>query len=140
VQKISMSVTDMGSQRLDCTGRPEVVAAWFKNGRKLKNIPAIENIDGYVGAWITWWTSLQPSWRGLNLARKKPMEHESWEQICKGGNNGFFIIMITLAWWKVHGGASDQFQEMLEDVMWVCEQMMESMEAVGEETGPSKKK
>jgi hypothetical protein len=132
-------MADAGSQRLDCTGRPDVVAVWLKNGRKLKNIPAIEDIDAYAAAWITWWTCLQPSWRGLNLTRKKPEEHESWENICKGGNNGFFIVMITLAWWKVNGGASNQFQEMLEDVMWVCEQMMESL-GVESEEGPSRKK
>jgi hypothetical protein len=103
-------------------------------------MPAIENVGEYEEAWMKWWSSLQPSWRGVNLVRKMVPEDERWENTCKGGNNGFFIIMITLAWWKAANSTSGKWVEMLEDVIWVCEKMIESRQDGGMEKGPAQKR
>jgi hypothetical protein len=98
------------------------VAIWFKNGRK--GYPTIEDINPYVTAWKQWWIGLQPTWRKNGLGHELPAESEKWEKLYKGGTNGFILILITLGWWKLHSGRNREFKEMLEDTIWVCEQMV----------------
>ena len=102
----------------------------MKNGRKLKNVPMITNIDGYVESWKKWWSSLQPAWRKDNFSRNVPSDGEKWLELCKGGNNGFVLIILTLAWWRRNAGASDECTAQMKDVAWVCQEMVRSLEGV----------
>ena len=77
---------------------------------------------------------LQPEWRGdgPNFSRDIPGD-ASWDEICKGGPNGFFIILLLITWW----GAAVQDQnsriqgdwyDAYEDVSWVLNGMIGLLE------------
>lgn len=75
--------------------------------------------------------SLQPSWRGTDhtvLLRKAPKGEIDWSATRKGGQNGFFIILLALGWWFLgvkHNDSRgvDDCVHALDDVTWVLQQM-----------------
>lgn len=49
----------------------------------------------------------------------------------KGGQNGFFIVLLSLSWWyladKFYGSTRmDDWNHALDDVLWVLDQMKAS--------------
>lgn len=71
-------------------------------------------------------------------------EGEEWSQICKGGANGFFMIVLTLGWWII---AADQNTEQrndanlhlaMEDVEWVLDRMVTLIKSKGFSTTGTK--
>jgi hypothetical protein len=48
--------------------------------------------------------------------------------MCGGGANGFFIVMLTLAWWLDTGDKAEDFSKALEDVTWVLTQMIATLQ------------
>ena len=51
-----------------------------------------------------------------------------WLNIRKGGSNGVFIVILTLAWW-LHASngvvdADPEFARALEDVSWVLDHLI----------------
>jgi hypothetical protein len=115
--------------RLDCTGRPDIVAQWLKNGRKLDLPPVISDLESFVKSWWFWWTNLQPEWQkgsGEILSREI---NGGWSSICKGGSNGFFMVVLTLAWWLdgINGvTGDDEFSKALNEVNWVLDNLLSS--------------
>ena len=54
----------------------------------------------YTTQWHTWWITLQLAWRGAVWPLKRtPGQTEGWDDIAKGGKNGFLIILLSLSWW-----------------------------------------
>jgi len=84
-------------------------------------------------SWKAWWLSLQPDSRvqqGSKL-RRVHVTGEKWEKLSKGGINGFFNIVVSLSWWWAAVKSSAQrkvFMEMLEDVSWVQDQVISSLQ------------
>jgi hypothetical protein len=80
-------------------------------------------------SWWVWWKALQPKWRIMSdgqLLRQLPQGDETWVNTCKGGSNGFFMLILTLAWWLValDGNAEENsFNLALEDTIWVIDCM-----------------
>jgi hypothetical protein len=103
---------------------------WLKNGRKYYSPPKIENIDEFSKSWWVWWRALQPKWRIMtdgSLLKQLPEDGETWANIYKGGSNGFFMLILTLAWWLVaiNGNTEeDGFNLALVDTMWVLDGMI----------------
>jgi hypothetical protein len=75
--------------------------------------------------WQAWYTGLQPKRRLLNnpggsqntkldLDQNPPVDLQlsDWNEIRKGSQNGFFLLLLTLGWWGV--GASDESSQELE--------------------------
>jgi len=56
----------------------------------------------------------------------------SWTDLLKGGINGFFSVVVSLSWWLKHTDdnleALFEFETVLEDVMWVQDQMILSLQ------------
>jgi hypothetical protein len=60
------------------------------------------------------------------LSRQVPEDGEDWDSICRGGPNGFFIIVLALAWWvsAVNGKVERELHDILVDVTWVVGEMV----------------
>jgi hypothetical protein len=72
--------------------------------------------------------NLQPEWRhdSLLLSKGKLPPGEKWDRTKIGGSNGFFIVLLTLAWWiaKFKGKVdNDSLVMALDDVEWVLDAM-----------------
>jgi hypothetical protein len=103
---------------------------WINNGRK--NIPTISKLETFISQWQKWWIGLQPTAR---LGKGKKLQQveiadEEWGNLSKGGPNGFFNIVASLGWWASSANSAPQLkkcQEMIADVAWVLEQMIQVM-------------
>ena len=116
---------------LSTMDRPQVVGRWINGGRK--TTPIIDDLPAFIMSWKAWWLSLQPDSRvqqGSKL-RQVHVTGEKWEKLSKGGINGFFNIVVSLSWWWAAVKSSAQrkvFMEMLEDVSWVQDQVISSLQ------------
>ena len=71
--------------------------------------------------------SLQPESRQRKLVRSVSAG-EKWEELRKGSVNGFFNIIISLVWWYSvvrNPSQSKVHREVVEDVLWVLDQMLD---------------
>lgn len=94
-----------------------------------------------MGVFITkfeaWWILMQPAWRGnmMPLKQVQEMEEEiaeSWPTMAIGGSNGFIVVLLGLALWKINSTNATTEQEMsyieiLDDIKWVLWKMVESI-------------
>ncbi|KIL55516.1 hypothetical protein M378DRAFT_182211 [Amanita muscaria Koide BX008] len=106
--------------------RPQQVAWWMKNSRKLSRFPKIIKPADYILSWRQWWLSLQPDWRVKDATW--PPSHEipvgcHLSNVAYAGPNGFFLVLLTLSWWGrlVVDGLVDsaEFEMAIDDVLWV---------------------
>lgn len=86
-------------------------------------------VSSYATSWMKWWVYLQPKWRGEELLCEVP-EDPDWSELRKGGPNGFFIILISFAWWGQAINLEDDLEagswfEAYEDIRWVLGQLSE---------------
>ncbi len=111
-------------------GRPQLLSKWVAQGRMQGPMPvlAIDNIDDYENEWWTWWTSLQPSWRERDTARKfeQGMYRSDWAELNFGGMNGWLGVVATLFWWGMVVKQSScehqvRWQEALKDSRWMLQ-------------------
>ena len=52
---------------------------------------------------------------------------KGWGELMKGSINGFFTIVVSLAWWALAVNTAAQHKvllDMLDDVTWVLDQMV----------------
>ena len=58
------------------------------------------------------------------LPHIEPRQPEEWDAVCRGGNNGLFLVVLSLAWWicACHGEEQplDDVLVAVEDMSWVC--------------------
>ena len=89
---------------IDKTHRPAEVASWFKHARNFEDMPDVtERVHGFADDWWAWWSHLQPEWcgNGPDFALSPPEDFSEWTELEKGGPNGIFVLVLTLAWWAV---------------------------------------
>ncbi|OJT12277.1 hypothetical protein TRAPUB_11176 [Trametes pubescens] len=110
-------------------GRPEEIKIWTKNARDYEKLPKIKSVEQYTTTWKQWWTALQPRSRMSDsdvwpMPRVEPTDTPSWELLRRGGCNGFFLVVISLAWWVsavlLSGEGLEEAMVAVEDVSWVC--------------------
>ena len=76
---------------------------------------------------------MQPAWRlpldvTQPLFRDATLSSDGWAEVCKGGRNGFLLVILCLAWWAEAVGDTDaQFQAMLDDVHWALQRLIEKV-------------
>ncbi|KAH7924725.1 hypothetical protein BV22DRAFT_987241, partial [Leucogyrophana mollusca] len=118
--------------------RPSEVTSWIKSGRHCDRCPVIEDEEKFGEDVEQWWVYLQPGWRlplgeddvsvsVTSLSQEIPSEGENWSELQKGSTNGFFLILLCLAWWNTALQDSSRGDEELEhkylavfeDVLWV---------------------
>lgn len=112
----------------------------MKRHRKYGNIPQLK-LERFVPSWKSWWGDLQPKWRGAWPHRRQVPPGETWAGCRRGGKNGFFIVLISLAWWSVavETGTWQEkaaFADALEDVRWVASQLV-NVRSEGQSDGAS---
>jgi hypothetical protein len=109
-------------------GRPEVVASWLKYGRKLDSPPVLTDLPAFIKSWWLWWTNLQPDWRKTADGTLLRDVDGDWLSLRKGGNNGFFMIVLTLSWWlrAIDGvvEAEGEISKAFSDVNWVLDHLL----------------
>lgn len=68
--------------------------------------------------WWKWWTALQPPSRVQegNPGMNAPTYLMSWTDICKPGEHGLILVILTLRWWGVASSASDEWKKAVDDV------------------------
>ena len=96
-------------------------------------------VHDFATQWEDWYTHLQPDWHlevsakdandfGISLGQDPPEDAiiSDWQDIKKGSQNGFFLLLLPLGWWGV--GASDLGEDMLsrwasafDNLRWVLE-------------------
>jgi len=82
---------------------------------------------------------MQPDWRQKDKAswppsRALPSPNVDWGRLSRVGPNGFFLVMLTLAWWAETVGKSTtpryaEFEVAIKDVHWVLSEMIEQLPA-----------
>ncbi|EIW58984.1 uncharacterized protein TRAVEDRAFT_94514, partial [Trametes versicolor FP-101664 SS1] len=91
------------SNRLAKEFRPDEVRLWMKNHRLYEKLPKIKSPKQFSVSWKRWWVSLQPSLRTNDeawpLPRSEPVNPSDWDIVARGGCNGLFLVVLTLAWW-----------------------------------------
>ena len=91
---------------------------------------------GFSSQFLMWWRSLQPTWRLLGefnqpLIRSETIPEDGWNDLCKGGKNGIFLVILCMAWWADFlvpavdaFGASGTLTDMLDDLYWVMQKVV----------------
>jgi hypothetical protein len=116
-------------------GRPEALSHWISRGRKVW--PEIEDLPGFANSLMAWWASLQPESRrqkGTKKLLQVVQIGEIWEGLRKGSINGFFTVVMGLAWWftAIKGpNLPSAFTDMAQDVLWVQKQIIKSLQESG---------
>ncbi|KAJ7659792.1 hypothetical protein DFH06DRAFT_989390, partial [Mycena polygramma] len=113
--------------------RPTQVG-WIRHGRGLrdgrdKDRPQeIVDVKIFERAWWTWWTALQPEWRGQ---RKRGVgevapEGADWGKLSSSGQNGVSVVAVLYWWGLAKGkgvGPSKGWVDAVEDTTWVLRAM-----------------
>jgi hypothetical protein len=118
--------------------RPDEVSTWLKNGRKYQAMPHIASVEKFEDAWLKWWAHLQPECRGEwpELSREIS-EFGVWQELEKGGPNGFFLILLSYCWWGAYTLSSDgdaiepghsTWMATFADMEWALDQMIKDLE------------
>jgi len=118
--------------------RPDEVSTWLKNGRRYHVMPHIASVDKFEDAWLKWWARLQPECRGEwpKLSREIS-EFGVWQELEKGGPNGFFLILLLYCWWGAYTLSSDgdpiepghsTWTDTFTDMEWALDQMIKDLE------------
>jgi hypothetical protein len=95
----------------------------------------LQDFLSFKASWKRWWARLQPPERRVSDAEplaKEGVDDVEWKELRKGSINGFYTIIVSLSWWlrfalddPIEGG---DFVEVLSDVSWVQDRMIESLE------------
>lgn len=102
----------------------------MKNHRSYEKLPKLKSVSQFAAAWRKWWIYMQPACHVSDgtpwpLPCIEPVDPTDWEVVSRGGCNGYFLVVLTLAWWlwAVRNEASleDDILAAIADVTWVCQ-------------------
>ena len=119
-------------RRIPAESRPAEVGMWMKTRSfSADRLPFISDTGAYGRMWIAWWMACQPSWR-KNCGWPLPKDRGSntkWGKLAARSQNGIFILVVSTTWWAASlkpTDLRDTFDEAVEDMRWVIEQLIES--------------
>jgi hypothetical protein len=79
---------------------------------------------------MTWWKTLQPSWRLTDAQVILPHScelpsGETWQDLRKGGSAGIYFVVMGLSWWvKAQLVEHDvNAWSIVDDLTWVIQEM-----------------
>jgi len=117
---------------LSTTKRPSCISWWIRCA--CVNAPlSWSNLHDYGSSVITWWSSLQPSWRELECGTSN-REEGPLDCLFQPGINGLLNIVILAYWWSngltESGNDSEtegpRYRWFVADVAWVLSKLLES--------------
>ncbi|KAF7342848.1 hypothetical protein MSAN_02000900 [Mycena sanguinolenta] len=106
--------------------RPKAIGDWVSRARN--HTPVVEDAEEFGKEFWVWWIDINPSWR----EKKRPMlrnDGKNWLCLDYKGQNGFLNVLMLLKWWRdaMEEGSPD-WEEAVNDVTWVLQQMNECSE------------
>ena len=112
--------------------RPSQISCWIRCAR-VNTAPSWSNIRDYGSSVVTWWSSLQPSWRKLECGTSS-REEGSLECLSQPGINGLLNLVILAYWWSnglTESGADSKiegprYRWFVADVTWVLSELLET--------------
>ncbi|KAF7799680.1 hypothetical protein EIP86_010920 [Pleurotus ostreatoroseus] len=116
--------------KLPTSNRPQEFDHWFKYGRPSAFIKVVPGVFGKQ--FSLWWQTLQPKARvqATGGLRRCELSSTEWAGLRKTGKNGFFLVLLGLAWWRasVSDGADRvAWNDVASDVLWVLEEWKDDM-------------
>lgn len=123
--------------RLPTESRPTELSTWMK-GRSFSadRLPFVPNTGAFGRSWVTWWTACQPAWRrneGWPLPKARGSS-TTWGKLAARGQNGMFIVVMSIALWAASLTPTDDrgvFDEAVDDIRWVFDQILDAPGAAG---------
>ncbi|KAL1714112.1 hypothetical protein EV715DRAFT_295471 [Schizophyllum commune] len=140
-----------GSKKLPKgNSRPDDIPAWIKHHRRVayapkvpKNVPPQDFLDDWKTSMWQWWSELNPPWRTRLVDGKvSGREAGDWSKLDCRGVNGHLSVLKGLAWWFELEGkpeGSRAWQEIVEDVQWVLERVLQQRRQSNEGGRPNKR-
>ncbi|KIM78650.1 hypothetical protein PILCRDRAFT_11106 [Piloderma croceum F 1598] len=98
--------------------KPLEISYWQKNHQSWKDQGLHKkSLAVFETEWWCWWKLLQPESRGANHAEymNVPTVNMDWAKLCAPGQNGFLLVMVSLAWWGTLCGHSNGWQLAMTD-------------------------
>jgi hypothetical protein len=85
-------------------------------------MPKIKDISTFAWEVGVWWQDINPTWQKLSLLMAKKLG--PWTFMDVPGQNGFLNVLICLKWWRERiDEESEEWKDVLEDILWVLHQM-----------------
>ena len=105
----------------------------MKCGRKVPAHPV--SPTPFSEALKSWWYAMQPEERGEQGQNRlaSPIPLTSWTSLAKSGRNGFFLIVMSLFWWRcaldnISGdaltSACKDWENLVGDVAWALHEIV----------------
>jgi hypothetical protein len=102
-------------QTLCTTHRLQVLQNWKRNSGKVEDVPTLEglDLDTFAGEFSAFYLQHMPAWRlefgdTIESLSMSVPPGETWPELCKGGRNGLFLLVVMMHWWnlatRLHGG------------------------------------
>jgi hypothetical protein len=99
--------------------KPSEISYWQKSHRPWKDQGLRKKtLAEFEAEWWRWWKLLQPESRGANRAEYMdvPTVDMDWTKLRVPGRNGFLLVMVSLTWWGMLCGHSDEWRLAMTDV------------------------
>lgn len=105
---------------------------WLGRARNFDLTPDIIDKQKYGRQVVSWWHSIQPTWRKGDGALPRAVyidnsgdsgDGTGWETLTRGGPNGFFIIMLMFCWWGLQDRDSQEWKAATADLQRCIERM-----------------
>ncbi|KAF8166957.1 hypothetical protein BJ912DRAFT_829011, partial [Pholiota molesta] len=92
------------AHRMPAALRPGLLSNWIQK-RRYDQIPSLPDVQVFADEWVSWWNSIQPTWRRSTVPNTLPLPLSSAkpnEDVCmlrKHGASGLVVVIASLAWW-----------------------------------------
>jgi hypothetical protein len=89
--------------------------------------PPSPNVNKLASDFMTWWTSLQPSWWVSNGGGLLKTSGGDLQPICKSGVNSLLSMLTALFFWRcalAPDAQLDAWECAIDDVAWVFEELV----------------
>lgn len=89
-------------------------------------------LDVFISDWVGWWIAIQPSWRQADVwplpsSTTTARSGEDWGPLVRGGCNGFYVVILALAFWSEAGASDPRLTDAIADVRWVLKCVLEGL-------------
>ncbi|KAF7797721.1 hypothetical protein EIP86_008921 [Pleurotus ostreatoroseus] len=127
--------SDPSKAKLSTVDRPGEFDQWFKKGRHSTFVKVSPFVFGRQ--FLLWWRGLQPESRvdESGTLVKCQVPAEEWAALRRTGQNGFFLVLLGLAWWRSSADSEADrvgWDGVVDDVFWVLQEWTRDQAALSE--------